>query len=598
MKGMKKFLIVGLCGVMFGVSVGAAPADVYLTQEEYDRLAQGVIYEEHGIVLENHPQLGYMVYRNGLGEEVVARYYSGEMSVEKQPYYEQEDRVGYIDELFPSFRFDIRDTTIGAIKPGDNVYLRMDGEGYVTYISAFNDYTVRYGRVHKWSLGGASMNTLILEDGMGKLYTYDIPQNTPITKAGGPYSLGRLKEGEWVRVLVSQKVLGHGVVEEEVMELVVDPDSRIISDVYRGELVATNSYQPMITMKDAQVLQKNGWGSYQSVVQLRLDPRTIQSYFMGKPVGYEYVANNLTRTDGYVYAAMESFMGKEQAVKLNFQTKKQVTLEPSTVTYASPGVVQLLSGEKLYIADDAIIVREDRLVGPASIMVGDTIQPVITGENKLAAARVMDTEVTGTLEVFRGRVKQIKDQKVFEVETFSLLQDGEWYFHPVARTFAIGPQTKFYDESGIVTDGIESFLTYGESSKESDVYTIIAKGDSAQMIVDMPYTKESIKGQVYKVEDGKAQINNVYVYDNDRERWRSLNGKNQTVSVEMLANTVVIKEGKLVSARAIEAGDELVVMMEENIYKQKPEGGDKPETDDKPDKPSGLNAKGLIIMVR
>lgn len=555
----------------------------YLTQEEYESLESSIVYSDKGIVVENEPGLGYLVYRDAAGTEKVAKYYSGEIKVEKQPYYDEEDRIGYIDQLFPTFNFDNRDTTIGNIKPGDNIYIQFDNEGYIQYISAYNDYIVRYGKVHTFNMGANSMRSLVLEDSTGRLYHYSIGQDTPISKASAPYSLGKLKEGEWVRLLVNQRILGAGQIEEIVEEIVVDPDSKVISGIYRGELVSVNPYQNTIGIKNNQVLQKNGWGMYESINQLRVEPKTVGTYYLGNAVSFDYIKNRIKSLDGYVYAAVESFRGKDEAVKLNFQTKKQTTLEPTTVTYASPGVVKLLTGEQIYLADDAIIVRENRLVGPASIMVGDRIQATITGENKLAAANILQGVAEGSLEVYRGRIKRIDNYQTFEVETFSLLENGIWYYHPTPQTFSIQANTKFLTEAGIQMNGIDEFLTYGDNSKESEVYTIIAKGGEAVAISSMPYSKEAIRGEAYLSASGDIRLKDTYYYDRTKKRWSLLSRKNAAVNLELSPNTVIVKEGQLVSAKAIKPGDSLMVMMEESIQDQ--------------NKQDNYTAKSYIVIV-
>ncbi|MGL5675478.1 MAG: hypothetical protein ACRDDX_03610, partial [Cellulosilyticaceae bacterium] len=403
-----------------------------------------------------------------------------------------------------------------------------------------------------------------LEDVKGKLYHYRIPANVPISKGGRGYSLGQLKEGEWVRLLVSQKILGQGAIEESIKEIVVDPDSRGISNVYRGELLDANNYQQTLAIKNSQSLAKSGWTPYESMRKVSVNPREVRAYYLGAPVSFDYIARTLRGTGDYVYVAAEQYMGKEQAVKLNFQRNKQTTLPPTLVTYASPGVIQLLSGERIMLADDTILVRDNRLVGPAAVMVGDTIQPVITGENKLAVGRILDNVPMGTLEVFRGRVREIKESHAFEVETFSMLEDGDWYFHPSPRSFAIGPDTKLYTTEGISTDGLENFLTYGEFSKENEVYTVIASGDKALTIIDMPYTKEAIKGYVYDTKGG-VKLRDVSIYNRKKDRWDTAKGKEKAVQLEVQANTVVVKDGKIVSWQALEKGDQLLVMMEKSL---------------------------------
>ena len=78
---------------------------------------------------------------------MTATYYPYDLQVEKQPYYESEDKIGYLDEMFPNFSYDPRDTDISNIKAGDCIYVRKNQEGVITYISAYNDYIMRYGKI-------------------------------------------------------------------------------------------------------------------------------------------------------------------------------------------------------------------------------------------------------------------------------------------------------------------------------------------------------------------------------------------------------------------------------------------------------------------
>lgn len=564
---LRQLALLTLASLTLGTSLSAMP--IYLGSEEYYEAASGNIYEDKGIVVANEPYLGYLVYRNNRGEEVTANYYRQDLVVEKQPFYEGEDRIGYLDELFPYFKYDPRDTTIDQIKPGDNVYIRMNREGEIQYISSYNDYIMRYGKIHTWQMSGPGMGSLTLSDDKGRLYSYPIAMNVPITKGGKPYTLGSMKAGDYAKVLVAQKTLGAGIIEEEVVEIVIDNDTRVISDVYRGELMSLDAYKNTLGIAHAQSLSKAGWGAYTDLLTLRADPRNLQAYFIGNPVSWDYIART-QRGGSYVYAAVEDFMGKQSAVKLNFQSKRQRTLDNTEVIYASPGVIRLLTGETLYLAKDAILVRDNRLIEPHNIMVGDAIQAVVTGDNKVAVANILSDITTGDLQVFRGRIRKIDNRESFEVETFSLLEDNEWYFHPEPRTFAIDYSTKFYTKEGLVPNGIESFLSYGEESKVKEVYTLLVSGDKALAVMDMPYVKESIRGQVYKTDKETVYMKDVYYYDRKRDKWQQYSKKNVGAAVEIQSNTMVIKEGSLIPISDLEVGDKLTVMLEDSIKEAVP----------------------------
>lgn len=560
------YKLTGIICLSLSIGVSAfANTSPYLNAEEYSDILRDNFYEDRGIVVENNPALGYIVYKNAAGREVTKNYYREEVIVEKQPYYEGEDRLGYLDELFPSFSFDPRDTTINGIKAGDCIYIRMNKNNVVTYISAYNDYIMRYGKINSFTFNTGEMANILLEDEAGRTYYYDVPLNTPVTKGGKAYSLSVIKPGEWAKVLVAQKILGEGIIEEEIQEIVLDNDSRYISNVYRGQIAGLNMTKNILNLKNAQKIIKTGWSTYTNLMSISLNPRKMEAYLTGNPISSDYITRYLRNADGYVYVAAENFMGKENAVKLNFQSKLQRTLPATTVTYASPGVVKLLSGETVYIAKDAIIVRDKRLIESHGIMVGDVMQAVITGENKLAVANITTDLTTGSLEIFRGRIKKVKDLEEFEVESFSKLDGNAWYFHPTPRTFAIDQQTKFYTEEGFVTGGINTFLGYGEKSQIGEVYTVIAVGEKAYMIVDMPYSKESLKGEVYAVDDESVKVKDVYYYHTAQKKWLEYSRKNTGATLNVTPNTVIIKGGKVIPASKLEKGDKIKAMLEVNL---------------------------------
>lgn len=563
MRRWTKIACVGLT-VLSVVSMVWANTTPYLDQEQYKEAESHTLYEDIGVVLEHEPELGYIVYRNRKGEKVQRTYYRNEITVEKDPYYESEDRIGYIDELFPYFKFDPRDTNIESIKPGDVIYIRTNKDKIITYISAYNDYQMVYGKVHTWDLNMTEAN-LTIQDEKGVLLVYSVPLNTPITKKGGAYSLSRLKEGDWVKVLVAKKILGAGIIEEEVMEIVVDQDTRYISNIYKGDIASIDAYKNMLNIKNAQDLTKSGWGSYKNILSLKFNPNTVEAYKGGIRVSADYIARHLKNTSETVYVAAEQFMGKETAAKLNFQQAFQNTLPATTIIDATPSTIRLLSGENLTVGADTLIVRDKRLIEPHSIMVGDYAQVVVSGENKAALINITSPKTTGELQIYRGRIKKITERENFEVETVSLLQNHLWYFHPTPRSFTIDYNTKFYTEDGPVANGIEDFLGYGENSRIGAVYTIVTVGDKATVITDSPYHTESIKGTIYEVGEDGIKVKDLYYYQKSTKNWALFSNKNVGASIMLSSNSVIVKEGKVVPMRLLEPGDKIIGMVDVNI---------------------------------
>lgn len=538
----------------------------YLTQEEYRDVLYNNYSEDRGIVVENRPSLGYLIYKNSQGQEVTATYYPYDLQVEKQPYYESEDKIGYLDEMFPNFSYDPRDTDISNIKAGDCIYVRKNQEGVITYISAYNDYIMRYGKIVSFDYNTGTTLSIQLQDEKGNIYYYEIDATVPITKGNKLINSSAMKVGDWAKVLVCEKILGEGIIDEEVLEIVVDNDTRVISNLYRGQLTSVDTYKKLINIKNAQTLGKSAWTTYKSLVRLGIDVNTAEAYRAGERISFDYINRYLKNSDGYVYIAAESYKGSENAVKLNFQGTYQNTLPASQVISATPTSVKLLSGETLTITGDSIVVRDNRLVGASNIMVGDTIQAVVSSDNNLAVGRVTSTPTAkGTLQVYRGRIKKITTGESFQVETFSLLEDNIWYYHPTPQTFTIDMNTKFYNTEGIVTGGIDQFVAHGAESNIGDVYTIVAIGDQAYAIVDMPYIQDATKGEIYAIEDEAIQIKDVYYYDQKKSKWNEYSKKNVGASITLGANTVIIKNGKVIPSSKLEIGDTVSAMVDANL---------------------------------
>lgn len=516
----------------------------------------GVYSEDYGVVIENNKNLGYLKYKNASGKVITRSYYSGEMVVEKQPFYESEDVIGYYDEMFPCFEYDVRDTDISNLKAGDNIYLRVGQDQYIKYISAYNDYGMRYGKVHMFD---KTSGVIQLSESNGRIYTYKVDPTTPATKGGKIYGLMNIKQGDWIKVLTSNHILENGGYEEKIIEVVVDNDQRILSNIYRGEFLGIDKYRELINLKNVRRFLGNDFSSYQSMMSISSNFKTLESYYLGNKVTPDYMNRYLKNSS--VYVAAEKYLGKERIVKANFQNTVQKTLPITTVISVSPTEIKLLSGETLSFGTDSIIVRDNRLINPQGILVGDNIETVVTGGSKVAIAKIKNQEAVNQLQIYRGRIVKIDDMDTFEVETMSLLNNGEWFFHPTPKTFSIDASTKFFNEGGFVEEGLKTFVSYGEDSKYRKVFTVVAYGDKAAVISDMPYVKESVKGEVYSVDGSVVKLKDVYYLNGNTNKWTLYSNKNTGIELTVPSSGVVLKEGKIISVKALEPGDKIISMI-------------------------------------
>lgn len=567
MKKNKWFMLSSLALAFSLTGPLSATSQTYLTQEEYNDIVFNNYSEERGIVVENNPELGYLTYKNVRGDEVTVQYYTNQLEVEKQPYYEIEDKIGYLDKLFPYFSYDMRDTEVQNIKAGDCIFVRKTNDNVLTYIGVYNDYLMRYGKVIAFHYNTGNDLSIELEDENGKIYYYDVPNDTPVTKGSQSVNLSQIKEGDWAKVLVCQKPMGAGIIEETLMEIVLDNNTRTISNLYRGQLASIDTYQKLINIKNAQALEKTTWGPYQNLKRFSVDTTGTVAYQNGRQLTIDYMNRYLKNADGYVYIATEDYKGKETAIKLNFQDTYQNTLPATRVISANDTSVKLLSGETLTINGDSIIVRDNRLVGANSIMVGDTLQAVVAGNSQIAVGRISTEPISqGELGIYRGRIKRIDKREEFQVETFSLLTGHLWYYHPTPQTFTLDNRTEFYNEDGLIEDGLETFVDYGAESSMNEVFTVVADGERAYAVLDMPYSTQAVRGEIYNTdEDDLILVKDVYYYNEEQRNWQMYSQKNTGATLNILGNTLIIKNGKVVSKEALEPGDIIRSMVDANL---------------------------------
>ena len=81
----------------------------------------------------------------------------------------------------------------------------------------------------------------------------------------------------------------------------------------------------------------------------------------------------------------------------------------------------------------------------------------------------------------------------------------------------------------------------------------------------MPYVTEATKGEVVAVEEGKIQLKDAYYYDTKKNNWNEYSRKNVGATIEVGANTIIIKNGKVIPQSKLEVGDTVSTMVSANL---------------------------------
>lgn len=526
-------------------------------------IGEPVIDQEiRGIVKENNPSLGYITIINNKGEEITKYYYAQRITVEKQQYYEIGDQIGYIDEVFPDFRYDPRDTVIQELEPGDIVFLRLDPKdtNTVTKVSAAANYVPKYGKVKQINHQG-SLGTKILLEYENKETTWlDVPTSIFVSEDGRPKTVSDIMAGDWLRVLVNQAVLAPGHIAETVKEITIEGDERYIANIYRGQLAYFNNAQGQLSIQNAQTLQKTGWGSYQQLRTLDISNREIEYYNEGQRISPSYAQTYLKRHDGEVYIATENYFDTERVKMVTFRHGREEVLPENAVIKTDGGGSFRILTHPTDIGTDAgtIVIRHGRLVDPQNIMVPDYARVIINGGSRAAVVNIGEEPGINGVLIARGRIKTIDDGRSFQVQSMAVLHGMTWVYTPIERMFTIDYNTRFYDENGLVDPS--TFIGYTDESKIDKVYTIIVDGSKALQLIDTPYATEGVQGEIYNLDNEQIEIKDSKVYNKNSGLWQTTSRVNSALTIEIPEHAVIVKNNQIIHRSQLEPGDRVRVM--------------------------------------
>ncbi len=524
-------------------------------------VGDATLYKElRGVVTENNTEFGYISVIDNNGKKVTKNYFIDQIEVEKQPYYETNDDIGYLDQMFPNFSYDPRDTTIDKIEPGDVVFITSskDDPAYIEKISASPNYIMKRGKVLQIG-DNVDLVKMLVQFDNGQTSWYDIPSSVYASKAGAPISLSNVSAGDYVKLLVNEAILAPGETMESVKEVLVEDSGHLIGDILRGQIGAIDPIQKTISLQHSYTLGKSGWENYQQVRKLKTSNKNIMYYYNNDRVSLDFVKSKLKRADGEVYVALENGYSGDTISKITFRNNRDEILDLDVVTNVDGVGGFNTSGNGSIQTDEGTIVRKNgKLINGVNINVNDYVRVSLNGDGKASVVDIYDMSSKKQIKIVRARVKQVEDNKWFVVKSMSQLNGDRWEYSPIERKFTIDEKTVYIGEEGF--KNIKDFIGYTENSVIDKAFTIIVDGDRATHIIDAPYAEKLASGIVYetgtnlKLKDGK--------YMKENKTWDIVSVKDSTINVQTKPNTIIIKNGNVIPANKIQKGDKLKVMTE------------------------------------
>lgn len=525
--------------------------------------------EVSGIVKEISVKFRFITIEAWNGGEIT-KYFGQDVRVEKQNYYDDEDEIGYIDEVYPTYAYDERDADISAIDPGDIVHMKMDPANlqYVTDISAKTNYSVKFGtimNIRDYGAQGLNIRIGYSDNALGAL---EVSGDTPVFINGVNQGITGLKEGQLVKVLMNQAVLGPGRTMETVVQVDVDPYGNQAVNMYKGEPRNYDEVKETFSLVNSYTLSDVGWMDYTQMQSFELSDDGVEVYFEGDRISLSYMEKYLIQPDMMAFAVTENHFGEEKLAKLILEDGWDEVLAPTNVTYSDGNdTIRLVSSvDDIYLNDGTIVVKDGHIVSPGSILSPDYAQVVLGDDNYAVMVNITPEPNNDALSILRGRIDSIDPLEGFKVESNAMLKEMAWIYSPVEREFTLSYDTVIIDADGRIP--VSDFIDYSEVSKVDEVYTIIVDGTEATHLYHNPYATEGVSGIIYDTDDSTIYLRDAYVYDGETMQWEILSLRNNYAEIALETATVVIKNNQVVEVDDLKFGDQIRVLVTDDLSEE------------------------------
>lgn len=540
-----------------------------VTLIDYDG-AMALTTEISGIVKEVDTVFSFITIEDWSGHEVTKYFNKEAVVVEKNNYYDVEDEIGYIDEVFPDYRFDERDTTIDAIEVGDIVHILLDSLNpeYIVRISARTNYNVKFGEVIEIADYGANGLKIRVAYDNSSVGTLDVDRGVPVMLSSVNVGIKGLEVGHMIKVLLNQAVIEPGTIKETIKHIDIDPYGNVLSKIYKGELGYIDQVKETVSLLNSYELNKAGWGDYSQLKKLEIPDKGVEAYYNGKQISLSYANEYLRTYNMLMYVVTEEYYNREQIAKVVFEDGVGEVLANSNITYSNGyDIIQMVSSaDNIAVNQGTIVIKNNHIVSTGSILSPDYAQVVLGEADSAVVVNIMPEPNNDAISVFRGRIDSIETGELVKVESHAVLKDMIWVYSPIKRQFTLSYDTIIVNEDGMIA--LDDFIDYSEISKVDEVYTIIAEGTKATHLIKNPYATEGVVGEIYEVGDTIIDIKDALVYDGDTKLWKELSIRNNYAQINTSIETVVIKNNKVITIDELEIGDQIRVMITVDLSEQ------------------------------
>jgi len=499
-----------------------------------------------GIVEENNPGLGYITLYNEDGSgtspqnRLVLRTYN------------------YADQNKTEILRNHKPVKADSIQPGDTVYIKLDEDGNIASLSAVDNYTVKYGKILS-----KLPDELVVEYEDGTQQVLSVGKDVIVIQDGQLVGFDALRDGDRVRLLLNENSNS-----TDLKEITIEGDEHYISRIYKGKITKIDEMTGRITVMGLQAFNRGNWERTETKGFTTIPMADSFSIYSGDTVLDIETANRLMNSNEAYIAVEKSYGGIEKAVVVSYKNSRDTTapVKSDIITRVISGSGSFLiarGNQKVNYNAGSIVVKYGRLVSGNSLSNNDEAYLALerdysSGAYYASVVQVDEPQNSNGFVLYRGRIKAINEEKDFTVESFSLFQGTQWYYFNTPKTFNITMGTRILIDNGVLN--VRDFTGYGEENYLNRTVYILADDTDAVLVSTAPYGSSNLKGTVYRKNGQTLELRNAKVYNPSTYMWDDIG----YATINVLENTVIIKNGKSSSYSEIGKGTEVRILKSNN----------------------------------
>lgn len=470
--------------------------------------------------------------------------------------------------------FDGYPGTLDDLVAGQQLNLSLAG-AQVTDIRSSISYPypgeqeVQEGKIVYGTLTYKSASRLEVKDDDNQEQTYQITGSTSFARNNKVVGWSDLQSGDYLKIYLN------GYNSDQAFKVEVTGSSNTIAGLYLAKLQSVDLTSSQVTLTDITKYHNGAWESSSSFTKLKV-ASSAQIYNSGVRVTLDTLKGSYAGY--YCYFATSTSLGEERIVKMNlkngYDRKYTGSINNLSINLSSLTVDQV-SAELKY-DDGIIVVRNNQLIKPESLTIGEQGIYFVNEENDIKQAKVivMESVDAPSLTIYRGVVSRVRTEYV-DLSTYSILSENDF---DEERSSTNTVRLELTDETEILNGMVSTsvyeqtksqFVTRGLAGGYADSYVYVIADREIALAVNLTpqitssnvdtrlYTGESIINGTLDAEvtASSASLTDVKSRNMALHEWEMVG--DTTVD---LSKAMIVKNNRVIGTTSLNKGDVLYIL--------------------------------------